>query len=293
MTLTFSAYERNHKQRLIEGLEWAKFQPQLFRAPVLRVRQQVQHDHLAGLALAANSHQGRLRWERAFLHHVADALGDRLDGTGHKTAARLLTLIDAREAYNRPHDRPEVKHLRHHFGKALWGLNFIGMLEPALYVSLRGQVSPTRRLFLWHVHAIAWRNSNDSIDHARAVARQHGFSTLLPGAPALMTKTITPGDLVRVSGYLNKSPRHQYSLAYKGEGAKPEHRRRSATGANLARLHRHLDGLYLDDLAIAGGEGKAVLNAIKADALSHWRRHKAQPPASRGLWFERGAGYAR
>ena len=37
------------------------------------------------------------------------------------------------------------------------------------------------------------------------------------------------------------------------------------------RLHRHLDGLYLDELAIAQGEGKDVLKAIKGDALQDFR----------------------
>jgi hypothetical protein len=112
---------------------------------------------------------------------------------------------------------------------------------------------------------------------------------LVPGATVLKVVPIVPGELINVVGYLNKSPRHQASLAPRGEGGMKLYER-SATGANLARFHRHLSGLYLDDMAVAGGEGIELLKVIKSDALRDWREHKRDPRPRTGLALQSNPG---
>lgn len=267
MDLSFNDYERIRRDRLVDGLQWGKFETHLFRPSVAQAINKVRVDVVPALALDATSYGARLRWHRAFAKHLSEAL----DEPEHGTLARFLTLIDARERYEWASEHPTIGHLRHHFGRVLRGLSFVGMLEPALYVSLPRELFTGRRLFIWHFHGVVWGATQANFDEARVAVRRQGFRTLLPGAPALLSEAIKPDELGRVVGYINKSPTHQYSLVRRRPGTKMKQYRRTATGANLARLHRHLEGLYLDQLSLAGGEGEAVLKLIKADALKDWR----------------------
>lgn len=289
MAYEFHNFESDRLSRLVEGLEWGKFRGNLFNVPLLRVIHTAKHDHISGLTLEANSYHGRLRWHRSFLQKIAGHLGDPLDGSGHQGEAHFFTLIDSRECCQQPYEVPPLSHLRFHYGVPLSGWNFVGMLEPALFVSLPLQMSRSGLLFCWHVHGVAWGLRRQDVETARRIARARGFRVLVPRAKVLDVAPIVPGELVRAVGYLNKSPRHQISLSPRGDEGKKLYDR-DATGANLARLHRHLSGLYLDDMAVAGGEGVELLKMIKSDALRGWREHKRDPGPRPGLALQSNPG---
>lgn len=297
MQSRFAQLERERHARLISGLEWGRFERDLFQGPPQQVLRDVQFDHQPGLMLSANSYQGRLRWHRAFARHLVMVVGPQSPGLVSQRDVHLLTLVDDTRCLTEAQERPAMKSLRHGFGSCLTGLNFVGMLEPALYVSVPFSRSTSRRLYAWHFHAIVWDASAEDIQKVRTRVREHQFSSLIPRAPALDITPVPLEDVLDVAGYINKSPRHQYSLAHILGGTRIQQYRRKATGANLARLHRHLEGLHLDDLAVAGGEGTDVLRAIKAEALSAWRdfKRRQRHESLRGMRAEvrvRGGSYA-
>ena len=164
-----------------------------------------------------------------FPSEARGASWDPMDGSDHRGVAYFFTLIDTRE-------------------------------------SLPPQMSRSGLLFSWHLHGGPWGLKDEDQETARRLARARGFRTLVPGATSLKVVPIVPGELINVVGYLNKSPRHQASLAPRAEGGMKLYER-FATGANLARFHRHLTNLHLDDMAVAGEEGTELLKAIKNEAL--------------------------
>ena len=268
--MKFSDFQRDHQRRLVSGLQWTRFEADLYSKPITRVLAQMK-GRTGALALEANSYSGRIRWHRAFRKHLGGALGAEAPSYVIREPAFLLTFIDAALSVDDAKAAISTRTLRHRYGSPLKWVNCVGMLEPALYVSMPRKRFSTGSLYLWHFHGVVWGCSAEELRAmCRAICKQ-GHDTLIPRAPAVEFRPIVPWEFHDVVGYINKSPRHQYSLSPLGTGTSIKQYKRMASGANLARLHRHLDGLYLDELAIAQGEGKDVLKAIKADALRDFR----------------------
>lgn len=174
--------------------------------------------------------------------------------------------------------------------KGLNGLSYIGMIEPGLYINV--SVEPTRKQGVsWHSHLIVWGCSRDEL-RARFQAlnkrldRYQPIAKGLVGAhykpiPAGLTKHGRP-HLADKFRYTLKSPKDSYHVFWarhpkSGNRRVLRHKGRKLRPGERLRLFHALKYHYLDQLSMAGGEGKEILRRAKICAL------KPASPAPRSL----------
>ncbi len=127
----------------------------------------------------------------------------------------------------------------------------------------------------WHLHVICWGVSRSEIKDR--IQRLNDTAVYLPiadGLPAAHQKRIPRGQLADKFRYLLKAPRKAYRL-YRVECVTPDgeivwqFRQRTSElrpGERLTLL-RLMKDMYVDRLAVAGGEGTAILRRVKRRAL--------------------------
>ena len=104
--------------------------------------------------------------------------------------------------------------IRQHYAQALAGLDFVVVIEPALYSHISIPVSEfgLQKLTLWHLHALVWNV---------AAARCSGWSnsSMLPGNSLIPLVPSQVGarhrmvtELDRVCWYLRKRPINAYRI---------------------------------------------------------------------------------
>jgi hypothetical protein len=188
----------------------------------------------------------------------------------------LLTLCDRRCCT--PHTATNINILRFMriLRRGLRGLSYLGMIEPAYYVNVcEGARIYGRRMVSWHLHLIAWGESKSEI--RTRIERLNKDGILLPiadGLAAAHQKRISTGYLASKLAYMLKAPRKAYRLF------KYEHV--TSDGEIVLRFKQKKDDLrpgerltlfrlthdrYLDQLALAGGEGTGILRRIKRQVV--------------------------
>jgi hypothetical protein len=146
------------------------------------------------------------------------------------------------------------------------------MIEPALYVYLPQGFGP-RKLIVWHAHGVVWGISKKRLKELCAdINKRRG--TLIPRVPAVYFKRVEPDDLFKVLGYINKAPRHQYSIGRRRLTDGYTQTKKRLNGVNTVRLHATMRDMHLDDLALGTSWGEDILRTIKDEALEPFRRKR-------------------
>ncbi|WP_156417947.1 hypothetical protein [Aureimonas sp. AU4] len=169
--------------------------------------------------------------------------------------------------------------------QVLHGIDFIGSLELAYYTNLkrgsgRGSVS-------WHFHGTGWSKTSDlvgkRIDEINASTR-----TIFPGVVPALAAEIPRRKLTAKLLYALKAPRSAYRVyAFKEDSFDSEtgelekrptgffkQKKGALRPGELARVCTFLEGRYLDQLAIAGGEGKSILRKVREESLRPFKREE-------------------
>jgi hypothetical protein len=155
------------------------------------------------------------------------------------------------------------------------------MLEPAYYVNVcEGTHVHDRRMVSWHLHMIAWGESGKKLE--KRIERLNEQRILLPiadGLAAAHQKRISKGKLPSKIGYVLKAPKKAYRLCkwefmtIDGEAiSKFKQKKSDFRPGERVTVFRLMQEMYLDQLAVAGGEGVAILRRVKrraAQALSN------------------------
>jgi hypothetical protein len=100
----------------------------------------------------------------------------------------------------------------------------------------------------------------------------------MPGLCALHKKEIEPDQFGYKLWYIIKSPCKEYSIGKrlrrnkKSGAAKFKQNSRPIRPGHRVRLFHLMRDIYLDKLAMAGGEGRQLLQRIKYEALREFRR---------------------
>lgn len=152
---------------------------------------------------------------------------------------------------------PTARQLQLRFRSLLRGLNYVGMIEPALYVSTQ-KVFGVPRLISYHVHVLVW-----GIDK-RLLAElceelQRRVSPLIPYTSVAVFKRVRRRDLRQVLWYSTKMPREQTQCSRNPETKRISSWSRPLNGINAVRLFEETGRFTLRDLAIADGEGTLIL----------------------------------
>jgi hypothetical protein len=100
----------------------------------------------------------------------------------------------------------------------------------------------------------------------------------MPGLCAVHKKKIPSDQFGYKLWYIVKSPREEYSIGQRRDPDKrtgsPRFKQnsRNIRPGNRVKLFNNMRDIYLDQLAMAGGEGRQLLQQIKYEALRDYRR---------------------
>jgi hypothetical protein len=164
--------------------------------------------------------------------------------------------------------------------RGLRGLSYLGMLEPAYYVNVcNGTHVQGKRMVSWHLHLIAWGEGRKKL--RKRIDRLNNQRILLPiadGLPAAHQKRISKGKVADKIAYVLKAPRKAYRL-FKREFMTADgevictfrQKKGDFRPGERLTVFRLMQDFYLDQLAVAGGEGTDMLRRIKRRALQDLR----------------------
>jgi hypothetical protein len=226
--------------------------------------------------LSAVNPSARITWGKL----VCEELSDHFHLGRHKPEPDqpifLVTLCDLRCCTSHQENNLEISRFIRILRRGLRGLSYLGMIEPAYYVNLcDGTHVHGKRRVSWHLHLIAWGERRKSLKNR--IDRLNEHKILLPiadGLPAAHQKRISKGKLASKIAYVLKAPKKAYRL-YKWDTITPdgENTRKFKQwkddlrpGERLTLFRLMLD-MYLDELAVAGGEGADILRRVKRRAL--------------------------
>jgi hypothetical protein len=154
------------------------------------------------------------------------------------------------------------------------------MLEPAYYVNMcKGTHVHGKRMVSWHLHLIAWGEARKKL--GKRIDRLNERRILLPiadGLAAAHQKRISKGKLASKIAYVLKAPKKAYRL-FKREFMTAEgevictfrQKKGDFRPGERLTVFRLMQDLSLDQLAVAGGEGVAIIRRVKRRALQDLR----------------------
>ena len=147
-------------------------------------------------------------------------------------------------------------------------LNYVGMIDVTYYTSVC-KVLGHNIVLLPHVHCLVWGISAEELAAVcKAIGKQ--IKPLLPYATAAEFERVRDGDLLQMLWYVCKTPYKQYQV-WQGENSLRQWKR-DLNGVNSVRLYAELRNATLDQLTLAGGEGRAFLKALRRD-IQGWQQN--------------------
>jgi hypothetical protein len=232
--------------------------------------------------LCSVNSRSRFLWAKAVCRECQDFFGLDADHPFPDQQLFFVTLTDISCCTTHDADFVDVPRFRQTLRKGLRGLSYIGMIEPALYVNIApGTRWSRKRAVSWHVHALCWGEDRERMRKRFArLNREQVYRSIMPGQRGAHQKEI-PCEFLTDSGrtffadkirYMLKSPCKAYRIYHAKSGSDTEDEVSFRQIKSALRPGDHIDlfhlmkGLYLDDLAVAGGEGSEMLQRIKRAA---------------------------
>ncbi|MDX7953825.1 hypothetical protein P7D22_21925 [Lichenihabitans sp. Uapishka_5] len=247
-----------------------------FRAPEAELRRLGRRD---ARRLGCFNLYARRWWLRALLRHLPRGVLAQ----GRLSASQpvfLLTLLDRNQVWRPERDDghsitagPSLADIRQAYARHLQGLDAVGMIETALYVSAQ-RVLGSNRVMHFHLHALVWNVDEEALQ-ARCAAVNDEIRPVFGYATAADARLIEQGDLMQVAWYLAKAPRKQYQV-HRKDNDRVKQFKRAINGVNAVRLYAELGRYTLDQLTLASGGGRDVLRGMLTD-LQRWRNTSLRP----------------
>ncbi|MEQ1955100.1 hypothetical protein [Mesorhizobium sp. CN2-181] len=173
----------------------------------------------------------------------------------------FVTICDRRTTsdFDGPIDFREIRKIYHGH---LLNMNFIGMIEPALYVSCQKVFGVDRRLH-YHLHAIVW-NCTDRLIQDRCANINDELLPMVSYTETANWKPISPGTLRTVIEYIGKLPAEQTQI-WKRPSERLKQQSRQINGINSVRVLREMANFKLDDLLLSGRRGLDIARRALRD----------------------------
>ena len=225
--------------------------------------------------LSAVNPKARIEWGRLICRELSDHFHLGRHKPEPDRSMFLVTLCDRRCCTSHQQKNIDVPRFIRTLRRGMRGLSYVGMLEPAYYVNMcNGTHVQGKRMVSWHLHLIAWGESHKKL--RKRIDRLNERKILLPiadGLPAAHQKRISKDKLASKIGYVLKAPKKAYRL-YKWEIVSPDGEiipkfkqwKDDLRPGERLTLLRLMQDMYLDQLAVAGGEGTAMLRRVKRTA---------------------------
>jgi hypothetical protein len=190
----------------------------------------------------------------------------------------LVTLAEKSGLTTEQAPHIHLPRIKRKFAAGMVGLSYIGMIEPGYYNNIYNQADEKRRnVISWHGHFLVWGVSRKQLNrHLRKIKPR--FTPIMPGLCAVHKRKIPPDQFGYKLWYIAKSPRKEYSVGRRLNSdestgnARFKQNSRNIRLGHRVRLFDLMRDMYLDQLAMAGGEGRQLLQQIKYDALRDYRR---------------------
>ncbi len=242
------------------------------------------------MVLYANNTDARLAFAAVAKRHIAKlAEGDQ--------EIRLFWVSLIPKQFDVPEDEaagfnPKRLHAWTH--QVLRGLSYVGMVEAALYTNLSALMSGHQRTVSWHAHLIVWGAGEARVQQIMNGINQR-YVALLPGVNPAYAVPITGEQALGKTLYMLKAPQSEHrvyprkveEIDYEtGEVSQRstgrfKQKKRALRPRDLAKICKVLADKHLDQLALAGGQGREVLAAIRYEALKPLRQQEAREAAHR------------
>jgi hypothetical protein len=178
---------------------------------------------------------------------------------------------------------PDLEQFKAIMRRGLRGLSYVGMMDVAFYANLAAGVRFNgKRCLFWHVHALVWGvTEREMKKHIRRLNRSGQYLAIADGLKGALSKKVRRGTLPVVASYILKSPANAYRVWRKdrfdddgnpllnADGeilAKFKQRKGQLRHGERVRLFKLLKQVPLTELAISGGEGRAILARAKRNA---------------------------
>ena len=225
--------------------------------------------------LSAGSPKARIKWGEMVCQELANHFHLGPEQPEPEQRVFLVTLCDRRCCTSHQEKNIDIRGFVRILRRGLRGVSYLGMLEPAYYVNVcEGARIYGKRMVSWHLHLLAWGESPNKMK--TRIDRVNDRRILLPiadGLPAGHQKCISKEKLASKIAYMLKAPQNGYRLAkinwVMPDGkVVPKFRQFKAElrpGERLT-LFRLMADMYLDQLAVAGGEGADILRRLKRRA---------------------------
>ena len=225
--------------------------------------------------LNAVNPQARIRWGEMVCEEFSEHFHLGPDKLEPDQRVFLVTLCDRRCCTSHQEKEIDIRGFIQRLRRGLRGLSYLGMLEPAYYVNVcEGARIHGKRLVSWHLHMIAWGISPREMKQRIERLNQGILLPIADGLAAAHQKCIAKGKLADKFCYVLKSPRKAYRL-YKWETITPDGEiipkfkqwKDDLRPGERLTLFRLMQDMYLDHLALAGGEGAEILRRLKRRVL--------------------------
>jgi hypothetical protein len=235
--------------------------------------------------LCSVKYWSRIRWSRAFCKEVATFFGLNKQKTYPDHPVFFITLTDI--SCTTDNDAPwvDIYSFKRKLQAGLKGLNYVGMVEPGLYVNVcPGTRWSNKKAVSWHFHAICWgENRMEMKKRFCRLNRDDWYLSMLASQRGADQKEILDASLPNNCDrtfladklrYVLKSPQKAYRIyrtervTCDGEVIPCFRQRKSQLGkGDRITLFHLLKGLHLPELAAAGGKGTDIMRKIKRRAV--------------------------
>jgi hypothetical protein len=188
----------------------------------------------------------------------------------------LVTLCDRRCCTSHQAKNVNIPGFIRRLRRGLRGLPYLGMVEPGYYVNMcEGTRVAGKRMVSWHLHLLAWGKSPKGMQkRINGLNKRGDLLPIADGLAAAHQKRISKGKLASKVCYILKAPRKAYRL-FKFEQVTADgeivlrfkQKKDDLRPGERLTLFRLMQDLYLDHLALAGGEGAGILRRLKRRVL--------------------------
>jgi hypothetical protein len=227
--------------------------------------------------LPAVNSKARIKWGTVSIQEIFKFFGIADDENGPNKPVFLVTIADKSHLTTEQPQQINPTRIKRKLGAGLVGLSYIGMIEPGYYKVIYDELGNQRKnVVSWHGHFLVWGITEKQLaKHFEAI--KPNFTPIMPGLCAVHKKKIPLDQFGYKLWYVLKSPCKEYSIGQRREpdektgAAKFKQNSRQIRPGNRVRLFHLMREMYLDKLAMAGGEGREVLRRIKYEALREYR----------------------
>jgi hypothetical protein len=225
--------------------------------------------------LSATNPKARIVWGELVCQELSEHFELGPDKTEPDRPMFLATLCDRRCCTSHQEKHVNIVRFIRILRRGLRGLSYVGMLEPAYYVNVcEGTHVHGKRMVSWHLHLIAWGEAHEKLE--KRIERLNEQGILLPiadGLAAAHQKCISKGKVASKIAYVLKAPKKAYRL-YRWETVSPDGEvipkfkqwKVDLRPGERLTLLRLMQDMHLDQLAVGGGEGTAMMRRVKRTA---------------------------